>query len=352
MAGKIPNINYEQLVLKLLKDSLSEKHREVIRRRFGIGQNEKETLEKIGEDYGVTRERIRQVEAVAFENLKRDEIFFAFSGPREALRSYIDAGGFIMREDRLFSESAPSRHYPSIVFILTISPEFHYISEDERVYPSWTTEPETANIIVNFLGMLHEYLDGRSELVAENEFVLFMLREARRVLPQKVKTRASDYLDISKTVRRTLDGQYGLNHWPEVNPKGVRDKSYIVLKKNGKPLHFKKISDLINTTEFSSNAPTKRAHPQTVHNELIKDGRFVLVGRGTYALRDWGYEPGTVKEVIQRIVAESEKPLTKDEILKRVLEKRFVKENTVLLNLQDKNLFSRLPSGEFTFVDK
>lgn len=352
MAGKTTNINYEQLVKKLLEDSLSEKHREVIRRRFGVGQNEKETLDKIGKDYGVTRERIRQIEAVAFENLRRDEILFALSGAREALRSYIDAGGFIMREDRLFFESAPSRHHSSIEFILTISPEFHYIPENERAYPSWTTEPETANIIVNFLGVLHEYLDSRSELMPENEFVSFMMREARRGLPDKLRARSSDYLDIAKTVRRTIDGQYGLNHWPEVNPKGVRDKSYIVLKKSGKPLHFKDISDLINATEFSTDVSTRSAHPQTVHNELIKDDRFVLVGRGVYALRDWGYEPGTVKEVIQRALVESKRPLTKDEVLKHVLEKRFVKENTVLLNLQDKNVFLRLPSGEFTFVDK
>jgi len=79
-----------------------------------------------------------------------------------------------------------------------------------------------------------------------------------------------------------------------------------------------------------------------VHNELIRSNEFVLVGRGLYALKDWGYEPGTVKEVIARILKEANnQSLTEEEITSAVLKQRMVKESTIFSSLQDKNLFEK-----------
>jgi hypothetical protein len=91
----------------------------------------------------------------------------------------------------------------------------------------------------------------------------------------------------------------------------------------------------------------RKVHVATVHNELIKDTRFVLVGRGLYALAEWGYQPGVVKEIISKVLKESKKPLTKEEIVEKVLGQRFVKENTVALNLQDKNRFVKDDKGMY-----
>ena len=91
--------------------------------------------------------------------------------------------------------------------------------------------------------------------------------------------------------------------------------------------------------------------PQTVHNELIKDPRFVLVGRGLYALKEWGYEEGQVKDVILKILKEARKPLPKEEILAGVLKQRMVKENTVLLNLNNKKYFLKTPEGKYISKD-
>jgi len=110
----------------------------------------------------------------------------------------------------------------------------------------------------------------------------------------------------------------------------------LVFKKVGNPLHFREVTNLI-----------ENAHLQTVHNEIIKDSRFVLVGRGIYALSEWGYYPGQVKEVILKILKESEKPLKKEEILEKVLSQRLVKENTILLNLSDKKYFLKDSLGRY-----
>jgi RNA polymerase primary sigma factor len=50
---------------------LSDKEREILRLRFGLGDDREHTLEEIGERYGLTRERIRQIEVKALRRLRR-----------------------------------------------------------------------------------------------------------------------------------------------------------------------------------------------------------------------------------------------------------------------------------------
>jgi DNA-directed RNA polymerase delta subunit len=152
-------------------------------------------------------------------------------------------------------------------------------------------------------------------------------------------------LEISKKILKNTDNQFGLKEWPEINPRGIKDKAYFIFKKEKKPLHFSEVVSLINRMSFVSN---KKTNLKTVHNELIKDPRFVLIGRGVYALREWGYEPGFVKDVIVKILQEEKRPLSKEEIVKKVLERRLVKENTILLHLRDKNLFLKDSTGKYS----
>ena len=156
------------------------------------------------------------------------------------------------------------------------------------------------------------------------------------------------FLEISKNIQKNFEGKIGIKNWIEVSPRGVKDKAFLVLKKEKRPLHFSEVALMIKSSSFF---PEKGIHPATVHNELIKDERFVLVGRGLYALKEWGYETGTVKDVILSILSESQKPLTKQEIINKVLKKRIVKENTIFLNLQDKNKFSKTSKGKYILKD-
>ena len=113
------------------------------------------------------------------------------------------------------------------------------------------------------------------------------------------------------------------------------------------PKHFTEIAKLINQSGFSG----KKANIQTVHNELIKDKRFVLIGRGIYALKEWGYDKGTVADVISKVLKKAGEPLHRDEIVKRVLKSRQVKETTILLNLQGKPQFKRTAKATYTLAE-
>jgi DNA-directed RNA polymerase delta subunit len=106
------------------------------------------------------------------------------------------------------------------------------------------------------------------------------------------------------------------------------------LRKHGKPLHFTEVAEQV---EEMFNRP---AHVATTHNELIKDDRFVLVGRGLYALSEWGYSNGVVRDVI-RTLLKDKGPMTKEQIIAEVLKQRQVKENTIYVNLQNANHFKK-----------
>jgi hypothetical protein len=95
----------------------------------------------------------------------------------------------------------------------------------------------------------------------------------------------------------------------------------------------------------------KRAHEATTHNELIKDDRFVLVGRGLYALAEWGYVSGVVRDVIRKVLNKYG-PMTREEIFNKVMKERYVKENTVLVNLQNSTYFKKDADGKYHATDK
>jgi hypothetical protein len=131
--------------------------------------------------------------------------------------------------------------------------------------------------------------------------------------------------------------------WPSVNPKNIRDKIYVILSDGGKPLHFSDIAKAIKDSDFKRKDVTTQA----IHNELIKDKRFVLIGRGIYALAEWGYKKGTVSDIISDILKKEGGPLHRDEIVKRVLKSRQVRETTILLNLQSKPEFKRVAKATY-----
>ena len=160
--------------------------------------------------------------------------------------------------------------------------------------------------------------------------------------PSQIRGLAS----LSKKLANLKD-VWGLAKWPTVNPKNIRDKIYVILAGNGKPMHFSDISKAIKESDFKRRNVTTQA----IHNELIKDKRFVLIGRGIYALDSWGYSKGTVSDIIADILRKAGEPLHRDEIVKRVLKSRQVKETTILLNLQSKAMFKRVAKATYTIAE-
>ena len=299
---------------------MPERTESILKRRFGFKNNKKEALEFIGQDYQITRERVRQIEEDGLRIVK-EKAKLKLEKPFQYFSGYFKKNGNLKKEEILLNELGGPKFQPQVSFLLTLGERFEKVKETKSFYSFWTINPnsltQAQKVTANFL----------AELKRKNQPLFLPLN----VLPS--------YLEISKEIMKGPEGLYGLVDWPGINPRGIKDWAYLALRKEKKPLHFGEITSAININ--------KRAFPQTVHNELIRDPRFVLVGRGIYALKEWGYEPGIVKEVISRILKEGKKPMPKEEIIKRVLGQRQVKTNTVLLNLQNKKYFLKNSQGKY-----
>jgi len=304
----------------LLKD-LPGRQKDVLSRRFGL-KGEKQTLESVGRNYDITRERIRQIEN---DGLARLNKAIESPGCQRIFQSFVKElknSGSLRREDVLLSKLGGKNFQNHALFLLTIGKPFQRFSETADLYPFWTINKNSFNIAQRNI----------------NNFIT-SLKKKKKALPLPLNVPCS-HLEISKRIMQSPKGLYGLADWPEINPKGIKDKAYLVLKKKEKPLHFTAVAQGIS----------QDALPQTVHNELIKDQRFVLVGRGLYALQEWGYAPGVVREVIAQEIKKAKRPMGKEEIMKKVLSQRQVKPNTILLNLTNKKYF--IKNQEKYFIRK
>ena len=323
-----------------------EREREIITRRFGLFDR-RETLEQIGELLGITRERVRQLEKAILIRLKiaadDGKIPAVHDVERLIVRDLSENGraGRIQDVAARLVIGAPSAETKAhIAFVAELSPKLTVLNENDNYYHGVGTAESgdekkmraDVDSIVKAIKKHGEPID----IEALHDLLSFDS-------PSQVRALAS----LSKQLA-SLKDVWGLVKWPTVNPKNIRDKIYVILADSGKPMHFSDIAKKIRESDFKRKDVTIQA----IHNELIKDKRFVLIGRGIYALDTWGYSKGTVSDIITKVLKKAGEPLHRDEIVKRVLKSRQVKETTILLNLQSKPEFKRVAKATYTLADE
>lgn len=337
-----PQVNFNELTDAALQ-ALDARSRDIIVRRFGLGKDEKETLESIGTEYGITRERVRQIEANAKKELTGMKDLFV-SIEKLLMQVFQEHGG-LLSEDYAVSvvrDKTKADVTPHVLnFYLTILPQFHEQAATALFEDHWKHEESLHDKIEAIVTTAMDILKEKNAPIALSALVEAIAHKLDKGVTHPHIHAA---LTASKHVSPTAFGDWGLIGWAETSPRGVGDKAFAVLRRNGKPAHFREITTLINDAKFDH----KKANPQTVHNELIKDGRFVLVGRGLYGLKEWGYMPGTVADVLTSILSKVSKPMSKQELVEEVLKQRIVKKNTILLSLQNTKRFTKADKDLYT----
>lgn len=334
----------KQVVKNLLK-SLPERQADVLIKRYGLGKDtEKMTLESIGQTYSITRERVRQIENHAISNIQKSKEYeaesAAFSELEKALHSM---GGMMAEEDLLDSVSKDPSTQNHIYFLLVLGRAFKWQKEDEHFRARWHIHDEHSKKVEEALRKLYKNLKD-DDIIPEGEMIDSFLEHLEDVNEEfRDHEILKRWLSVSKKVGKNPLGEWGISESANIKAKGMRDYAYLVLRKHGSPIHFREVAKHIEKL-FS-----KKAHVATTHNELIKDPRFVLVGRGLYALSEWGYMAGVVRDVIKKII-DKHGPLTKKEVIDKVLKERYVKENTILVNLQNPKYFKKDKEGRYYAV--
>lgn len=339
----VPKLDTERLVNETLATIDREREREIVSRRFGLFDR-KETLEQIGELLGITRERVRQLEKAVVTRLKATaeqgnlpniaEIQTAFTTQLQTMGNAARVSDLAAA----FGEGTKLEQ-ARVAFLARLCPELSVVDEDDHFYQSVSIASVADDKAVK--AQVQTIIDAIKKL-GEPKTV----EEVAKAAGMTDATQTAALASTSKHLA-TLNGRWGLVKWPMVNPKNIRDKIYVILKENGKHMHFNEIADAIKGSDFKRKDVTTQA----IHNELIKDKRFVLIGRGIYALKEWGYKKGTVADIISEVLREANEPLHRDEIVKRVLKSRFVKETTILLNLQGKQQFKRVAKATYELAE-
>ena len=332
-------------VTKHLLSVLPKRAQDVVTKRYGLGvETKKLTLEAIGESYGITRERVRQIENFALSTIRKSDAFKEELPVFDELRQVmLTQGALVPEHDFLHNVSSDKSTQNNVHFLLVLGELFMKHKEDADFAHRWSTDPETATKVHESLRKLYSSLSD-DELIEESKMIERFLSHLKDVSEEyKNEEILRRWLTLSKKIGKNPLGEWGVANSPNVSARGVRDYAFLVLRQHGSPMHFTEVAKAIGE-HFD-----KRAHVATTHNELIKDQRFVLVGRGLYALSEWGYSTGVVRDVIAEILKKSG-PLSREEVIEKVMRERYVKPNTILVNLQNPKYFKKSKEGRFTLA--
>ncbi len=328
----------EQLLLLL-----SQKERFVVERRFSINAERRFTLEEIGQQFNVTRERVRQIEKNALQKLRRNVENYDVIVVNNAAYDILKENGGIMREDILVSKiikGNTQNDFGEIQFIISLDKRFVRVPNTIKYHPFVKFSAYEDGMIENVCHKSMSYLAEKGEIEDISKIAADVAAQVPGASSLQPVFFGSLY-EIHKSFK-VLKDKVGLMEWRHIHPRTLRDKIYYILRQRKTPLHFVEIGNQIIAASFDR----KGLNMQAVHNELIRHPDFVLIGRGIYALKEWGYSHGTVAEVIVSILKETES-LSEEQIIAEVLKKRQVKPITIILNLKNKPQFTRVGRKQY-----
>lgn len=343
--AKVPEV-----VAQLLR-LLSPKERMVIERRYNLDHTKRATLEEIGKHFKVTRERIRQIEKSALQKLRRNVFTTPLSSLYTIATEVIIENGGVMRQDLFFNElvqkimNGGNADVDSLSLAFELDSAYVVVGNTIKLHPYIRLQHIADDSIVEVCEASTRVLDERGDVAPKADHVkeLFAIYQTKaNVSPAFIESS----LHLDKNIKVLPEG-YGLFSWRHIHPRTLRDKIFFILRTNNKPMHFVDIANRIIDMHFDG----KRVNLQAVHNELIRCGDFVLIGRGIYALKEWGYQSGTVMDVIESILRQHGE-LEQEDIVKSVLERRQVKRITILLALKNNDKFVRIGRKRYKLATK
>ncbi len=333
-------------VTKKLISRLQDRASDVITNRFGLDAKdiERKTLEEIGKKYNITRERVRQIEESAINLIKKSDVYKTEQVFFEELKQLIHSLGSVVTENDLLNHISKDKSIQNhIHFYLVLGDSFKKHREDDHFKTRWSVDDEMAEKVHDSLKKLYAGLKDE-DLIPESEMIKRFFEHMKEVSDKyRDEEIAKRWLSISKKVSKNPLGEWGKASSQNVSTRGVKDYAFLVMRRHGSPMHFKEVTEAISKT-FG-----KKTHSATCHNELIKDPRFVLVGRGLYALAEWGYKTGIARDVIRDIL-KKEGPMTKEEVVEKVMKERYFKKNTILVNLLNPKYFKKNKDGLYTVI--
>ncbi len=352
--------NLKNNFLKILKN-LPERNVQILEKRFGLNNQEMKTLEEIGKEYKITRERVRQIIESSLNNLRKTNFLNLFENFYKSAKEILKQHGGYLEKENLFLKILNIKEFKNLTsnevnFLLILNKEFQIEKESQLINSFFYFSNLNKKDILKKVKKIENFFKETKKPSNLDEIYIWA---KSNIDPGISREEILSLLAISKKILMNPFGEFGFKDWPEINPVGSNDRAYVLLDHLQRPVHFK---DLAKMLEEYQNYPflpkleskfwQKKVCVQTVHNELIKDKRFVLVGRGIYALEKWGCQENNIKEIIKNILFFAQKPLSLETIIFEVKKRKIAKDRTILLNLSDKKIFRKFPDNSYFLTEE
>lgn len=330
-------------IFQTVLNSLSEKEKNVITRRVGMN-GEKETLQSIGNSFkpAITRERVRQIEDAGIRKIGRIIKATELTFIQDQAKHFIGLHGGVMTKDKLINtlikESNISSDMNHSILEVIIHSDYDIAKSKPKLgVKTYFYLPSLNKKLIDPVHKEAIKILARKKDVVDRKELYAWIAEGLKGKVQGLSPVVIDsVLDVFEDIIKGEETLVGLTKWKILNPKTLKDKAIYVLKKERVPMHFIDISNKITSYLW------EKVKVNTIHNELIRNEEFVLIGRGIYALKEWGFKPGTVLDVIIEVLKKNNGPMSTENIVAKVLKVRNVKKTTIYMNLQNKKAIERV----------
>lgn len=346
-------ITENELLASLLNRSGNERTIEIVSKRYGLMNGEKQTLEEIGDNYGVTRERIRQVQKKALNRMKHP-----MNSIKDQLAGLIEE--VLFRNGGILSAEEADLEIPKALggikddgsSILDLLSDLGWIQNcrigDIAIYSpllsgvSLCKLSEKINLLIKTadLGMsvssiiekIWLFSKIKDERFDSNEFVLKYCRTDPRIEEMAI---TSAYPEI--IFRHYTSGQFPKKGWVVLMKR--------VLEEEQMPLHFTEITNKVNDLMGNSE---RQLDVRRGHSILIEDEIFAHSGvNGTYGLTAWGLKKELTPQVIVECMKKAGFPLHWKQIYNYVSKYKNTKPANIVRCLEDNRLFKKVDAGVY-----
>src|SRR3989344_1835051 len=207
---------------KKLFSVLPKRTKDVLEKRFGLGKNEERmTLDAIGKGYGITRERVRQIEADGLSRIRKSDAIKELSGVFTALENYFTEGGKVFKESQILSSLvSESKHENNVYFLLSLHPSFVRLHENESLHDRWAHGHGSHSLAEKTLSGVVSELRKIGKPVSEENLLNTLGACAKAVTGSTTsKTCLQNWMGISKLISQNYFGEWGLTEFPEIKPR-------------------------------------------------------------------------------------------------------------------------------------
>jgi len=340
------DISKDKLIEAILDRSQSEREKEIMIRRYGVVTGERETLEEIGKYFGITRERVRQIQNKTISRMRHPSTK-SRKPLTEIIESiFLDNGGVISSNeaDKLLPPALENQNIDGSSVLDLISDigwiQKHWVG-GEPFYGSAHTNFKLDSVMEEIVNILKK----ERKLLSRDEIIIGL----RGFLgddtdPDIISSFISKCCNSDPRIEK-IDNKYTLYSIPgNVTKKWVYYISQ-VLERSGVPLHFTEIAERVNDQFKDDNISLEQ---RRVHAILVQDPMFAHTGSwGMYGLTKWGLRKESTLDLAEEYIKKAGFPVHWEQIYDYVSKYKYTKPANIASILSNNTRFVNKGNGMY-----